>query len=369
MAYSYNWKVYIQKGGVGSWVEITDIQQISFSYGQHQLTDTWSPPIFTISGRRPDLLGTINIGDLLSISNALTTPMYQVTSYEINYGIKSSMDTWTITAEGPFSALARSVVSTSWGSVFALDAATNVLTAANLSVYSGALVAPVSAQTINNENGFDVFTRIARTSGTVGFDTCPNALCFATDYRTIYFGGYATGGGGVYPSTPSYTFTDATLTSTECVYDNITFGSINLNYANKVIVTPVGGSPQTVGTGNTAFETSTYSSTNANALLTANYYTGLLAASQQVPTSISFTLKQQQATATVPNQEAVLNSFEFIKIVFRGSTYYAKILGQEMSATPENQRVTLHLCASETGNFFTLDSAALGVLDQNRLGI
>lgn len=372
---SYNWQVFKQVLGVG-WVEVSDVQSISFSYGQRQLTDTWSPPVWIISGRRPDLLGTINIGDNFSVVNDGTPAyQYQVTNYEIHYGITSSMDTWTLHIEGPFSALARSVVSATWsggvGSDSA-DAGRAVVAAAGLSLRSPAFPAvptggSISAQSVTNENGFDVFTRIARTSGNYAgsTDQFAYAKCWAYNATTIYWMSGAT------PVSYDWVFSDLAVAPdpTFAVYDQLAFGSLNLNYANKVVVTPVGGSPQTVGTGNSAFETTTYSATNNDALTVANRYAGLLSASSKVPTSISFTKEQQSSTAVLPDQIAFLNGSRYLRLIFRGADYYATVIGQDLSATPESTRITLYLCASENGNFFTLDSASLGVLDQNRLGI
>jgi hypothetical protein len=101
----------------------------------------------------------------------------------------------------------------------------------------------------------------------------------------------------------------------------------------------------------------------------AQRYAGLLAASQSIPLSISFTKEQQQSGAVIPNQLATLHGTDYLKITFRGTTFYATIIGQQLTATPDSTRITLDLCASENFNFFTLDSAVLGVLDQNRLGI
>jgi hypothetical protein len=101
----------------------------------------------------------------------------------------------------------------------------------------------------------------------------------------------------------------------------------------------------------------------------ANRYLGLLAASGSVPLSLSFTKEQQSLTAVLPDQEAFVNPFQMAKIRFRGSDFYASVIGQQLTSTPGSTRITLYLCASENNNFFTLDNAVLGVLNQNRLGI
>lgn len=370
----YSWTVAIDKGA--GWVSISDVQNLSFRYGQQQLTDNWSPPVWIITGRRPDLLGTVTLGDAISVSNTGTNAyQFTVTNFEVNYGIKSSMDTWTIQAEGPFSALARSVISTSWtSSNISPEAAANVMQAAALNsvVNPNVLYAPagcyVSAQGIVNQTGLDVFTRLARTAGAeIGglYANFPYAECYAKNADTIYWRDPQDNA----TNAPSYVFTDSTPTSTSAVYDNLSFGSLNLNYANKVVVTPVGGAAQTVGTGNSGYETTTYSLTNADALPVAYRLYGLLQGSQQVPTSISFTKEQQSETAILPTQVAYLNGTRFIQLNFRGAVYYASIIGQDLSATPDSTRITLYLCSAGNGGAFTLDSTSLGVLDQNRLGI
>lgn len=376
---AYDWQVYKHNGT--SWVELTNVQGLAFSYGQRQLTDTWSPPVWTLTGRLPDDLGTVNIGDWVAvITSGSPEFIYKVTNYEVFYGIEPSMDVWSMQIESGFSALARSVISTSWPSgQDAGTAASLVGQAAEVSIRGDGIVNeplgnPISGQTITNENGFDVFTRIARTSGTIGTNptyTVPYYVVYPVNnsgaiYRQQLYWKEST---VISPTGPSCHFTDAPTLSVQAVYDGLNFGSLNLNYATKVVVTPVGGSPQTAGSGNTAYETTTYSLTNAEAYDVANRYAGLLAASDSVPLSITYTKEQQTSTATLPSQIAYLNGTAYVQITFRGTDYYATILGQDITSTPGSTRVTLYLCASENGNFFTLDSTSLGVLDQNRLGI
>ena len=378
---SYNWQVKRYSTATSAWVTVTDVQNLSFGYGQRQLTDTWSPPVWTISGRRPDLLGTVNIGDWFSVYNSGSAEfIYQVTNYEVQYGIVPSMDTWSMTIETVFSALARSICSTSWYLAKPADAVAYVCQSVGL-VNSTLLNTSgyLSNQTITNENGFDVLTRILRTAtefiDTFGYQ--PNTYSPYCKAKAINSGSATTAqtidvfDAYWYPPPTTYTYdlTDNVTTSTQIVYDGLAFGSLNLNYATKVNVTPIGGATQTVGSGSSAFETTSYSYTNTLAQNVAQRYIGLLAASQQIPISVTFTKEQQQNSAFLPDQVAIVNNDIFCRIQFRGTSYYATIIGQELTATPDSTRITLHLCASENGNFFTLDSAVLGVLNQNRLGI
>lgn len=372
---AYDWAVLKYSGG--TWIELTNVQGLAFSYGQRQLTDVWSPPVWTITGRLPNELGTVSIGDWISVINSGSPSfIYQVTNYEVFYGIEPSMDTWTMQIESGFSALARALSTTSWsagqdaGTAAALVCSSVGVYLAGNGIVGEPIGAPISGQSITNENGFDVFSRIARTAGTwsfgysVPFYTATLNPAFAsTSNQSLYWLE------GVTDASYSYYFTDNVTTSTQAVYDGVNFGSLNLNYATKVVVTPVGGAAQTVGTGNTGFETTTYSETNDLALQVANRYAGLLGASGSVPLSITYTKEQQQSTATLPDQTPTMNGTAYARISLRGTDYYATIIGQELTATPGSTRVTLHLCASENSNFFTLDSASLGVLDTNRLGI
>jgi hypothetical protein len=362
----YDFQVFIRRNLV--WVEIENVQGVSFTYGQQRLTETWSPPVYIINGRRPDLVGDVNIGDYVSVTNTGTQTLdYKVTNYQVNYGIKSSMDTWTMQIESLFSQLARSVVTTDTGGNSGI-ACNKICTAAGFSLTkSGSAALPfngalTSTTYLTDENGLDAFLTAANT-GQSGW----------------FFGQVYLNNGNLrwrqellFPSNPAYEFTDDPASALDpdhaAVFDEVQFGSLALNYADKVIVTPAGGAAQTVGTGDTAFTTNSYSYTNAYALEMANRYYGLLAASDSVPVSLSFSLEQQSATAVIPNQYVELNNQNFCSITLRGTTYYATILGQDMTSSPDFTRITLYLCASANGNFFTLNSASLGVLDQNRLG-
>ena len=362
----YDFNVYIYRNS--SWVEINNVQGVSFTYGQQRLTESWSPPVYTITGRRPDLVGQVNIGDLVSVINTGSPTFdYTVTNYQVNYGIKSSMDTWTMQVESLFSRLARSVVTTDTGGNSGI-ACNKICTQAGVSLTKAgsALLpfngAPTSTTSLTNENGLDAFLTAANT-GDTGWPFGQVYLNNGTlRWRQTL----------VFPTSPAYEFTDnrsgAVNPAAAAVFDEVQFGSLALNYANKVIVSPAGGAPQTVGTGDTAFTTNSYNSTNAGAAVMANRYFGLLAASGSVPVSISFSLEQQSATAVIPNQYVELNNQTYCSITLRGTTYYATILGQDMTSSPDFTRITLYLCASANGNFFTLNSTSLGVLNQNRLG-
>jgi hypothetical protein len=362
----YNFEVYIYRGT--SWVQINNVQGVSFTYGQQRLTETWSPPVYTISGRRPDLVGQVNIGDVVSVLNTGTPTFdYRVTNYQVNYGIKSSMDTWTMQIESLFSQLARSVVTTDIDGNSGI-ACNKICTQAGLQLTKSGNVllpyngAPTLGPVLTNENGLDAFLTAANT----GDNGWPFGQVFLNNGNLRWRQTL------VFPTSPTFEFTDnpagAVNPSAAAVFDEVQFGSLALNYANKVIVTPTGGAPQTVGTGDTAFTTTSYSSTNAGAAVMANRYFGLLAASGSVPVSLSFSVEQQSNTAIIPNQYVELNNQTYCSITLRGTTYYATILGQDMTSSPDFTRITLYLCASANGNFFTLNSTSLGVLNQNRLG-
>lgn len=366
----YDFQVFIYRSS--SWVEIDNVQQVSFTYGQQRLTESWSPPVYIISGRRPDLVGTINIGDNVCVTNTGTkTRDYKVTNYQVNYGIKPAMDTWTMQIESGFSQMARAVITSVIDSGGNTGIACNkIANACGVTLtksgsaplpYNGAIT---SVTQLQGENGLDAFLTSANT-GNAGW---PCGQVYLNDSNTLRWRQTL-----VFPTTPNYEFTDNLATAvnpaTAAVFDEVQFGSLALNYADKVIVTPAGGAAQTVGTGDTAFTTTSYSYTNADALQMANRYYGILAASGSVPVSISFSLEQQSATAVIPNQYVELNNQTYCSITLRGTTYYATILGQDMTSSPDFTRITLYLCASANGNFFTLNSASLGVLNQNRLGL
>lgn len=358
----YDWQVYKHDGT--SWVQLTNVQGLAFTYGQRQLTDQWAPPVWTLSGRLPQNLGTVKIGDWISIINTGSPEfIYQVTNFEIFYGTVSSMDTWTMNIESAFSALARSVISPTWGNDIDF-AFLQIMVAAGINGTS-VLTGTVSSQNVVDENGLEVFSRLFRTStsGVPYYTATPSASTTASSPQSIF------GINAVPATSPSYFFTDQTPSGVQCVYDGLNFGGVNLNYATKVVVSPVGRASQTAGSGNNVFETSTYSATDADALNTANRYLGLLAASGSVPLSITFNKEQQPSGAVLPDQVARFNTPIYAKITFRNNDFYASIIGQDLTSTPGSTRITLQLCASDNSNFFTLNSASLGVLNQNRLGI
>lgn len=166
------------------------------------------------------------------------------------------------------------------------------------------------------------------------------------------------------------------------VYESIEFKSAADEYYTKVTITPQDAAAQTYDSGNwPVFELnlSTISPNTQTALAAAQYYANCLSFPGIAPNRISIRAEAQAVPLPTLNpfywQGFVIGSPVALK--FRGETYACRIVGAQLTATPETSLWTYNLTDASNGNVFILDDAGpypapfngFGALDENRLGI
>ena len=349
----------------GSPTVLSNIQGMQISYGRTGVQDPFRASTATISGRRPDLLPTITIGQDIAMSgnsgDAYTGIYWHVVSnFKINYGIIPSLDTWTITTEDALAKAGRA----QFASALNITAGTTTRAAAEqICIANGIsldyLISDSPGSTVSAQTfavGDNVMTALQR------YATTEQAVIYGSDPSQINWQSRkAVGTIGIRTD-----FTDETLTTTnpKTSFDVVNFLGIADNYFPKVIVEPAGLAAQTVGTGNRVFNASSYDQTTTQASSLAGYIKNTLSVSQSVPQSVSCTdLKQTNGTALFAAQIG-----RRVGIILRGVRYECFVQGGTVTVTPSQTRLTFNLSSADVYSFLRLNDAVFGRLDFNKLG-
>lgn len=337
---------------------ITNIQTVTMNNGRRVLTDNYSAGRATVNGRRPDLLPTINIGDViwLTLNNPNTSPTdtffrpMRVSDLQITYGTVAAMDTWTLTLEDAFALLGRASVNYTWSAgKTTLDAITEVCVNLGIGYTDNYITTPktISATTLSSANALNVVQNLINTEQGL----------LAADAYQLFFTTRSW-----QSETTFYAFGDAGGANT--TYQQVQFLSMADNYATYVLVTINGGTPTVSGTGQYSYNLDSYALNATEALSIAQYVKGALQDTSAVPNTISVLLNTETSTRTL--DALALNTG--VTLTLRGSTYTANIIGWTISSTPEQTRVTFQLAGTEQYNYLVLNSSVYGTLDYNRLG-
>lgn len=343
------------KLGPGAGTTLQHVQALNFTQGRRKLTDVYRGGSGTITGRRPDLLPSMKIGDPIRIECASNVPppfefRFRIANFRINYGFTSALDTWEIEIEDAFAYLGRgtvtkNVVSGSLITTLFTDCCVqNGITP----IISGTDNSLSSAQNIEAQNALDVM------------QTCVNT----TQARV-----YAQGDTILYDSrsfwqenTNIVTFADdGTGTFT---FNEIDFGTLADNYADQVVIFPRGGSEAVVGDGIFNYNLDSYSLNNQEAIYLGEYLLGSLVVDQPVIRTISYFVNAQ--TTVAPFAPLLYNSQVAVK--FRGNSFDGIVEGYQVFATPSDIRVQLFVSDASFYNFFVLDNPLFGTLNTNKLG-
>ena len=337
---------------------LQNVQSFSFTEGKTGIQEPLKAKTGTITGFNPSALPTIEVGDAINIRlDGTDYAFFAVADFVVDYGLLSSMDTWTITLEGAFAQAGR--VTTSCTIPAGVDTynATyyaTVGTGINVDFYIGQppAVETVSGQVIENESVLNILQRIINTEqGGLSEGGAYGLMGWISQTQK--------------PNTPQYLFTDGTVgspLSSDIQYDNLQFAGIAQNYFTEVVVSPVGGTEQTVGTAGRTLFLETYSDTDQDALDIGGYALATVNSRARVPYQISC-IYERQANNNL--RYIGLNTLQ--RIILRGSTYLVYVTGRTVTSTPNETRFTFDLVDGQSVGFFTLDNTYFGILDQNKL--
>jgi hypothetical protein len=167
-------------------------------------------------------------------------------------------------------------------------------------------------------------------------------------------------------------FSDAANNSTNQVYDQIMLDSLSENYYTAAEMTwetssttdefKVGFAPHVLYSGSTISPTQLGNQERAENI--ANVYS----VASFDPIQVSCLSEAQSSW----NLWMGANAWEIFgratTVTFRGTTTDVFIIGMSITATPDTSRITYNLTPRRFFQYLRLDSATLGLLDQDRLG-
>ena len=335
---------------------VPNIQSVSIRQGQRKITDQFQSASLTVSGRLPGSLPTINLGDVISVTQTFNslgrTYSFRVSDYSVEYGLNSAYDSYTIYGEDAFAVLGRAEIDISWSSgTLAKDNAEDVCDLVGVTFSVGTSLPSTTtcnAQTITNGNALDVLNVLANTEGARLSATATFIQWLPRNWQSVM---------------PTVHASDDGTGTNPVKYDSLSFASLADNLADQVTVNIRGGSAVTVGSGPYAFSLDSYSVSSNEGQDVAAFELASLDVDSPVPTQISYILNQQ-----TNNGWQDWDNYKKAVIKFRNTTYNVFVIGVTYSANVSETRVTWDLVSSEFYRFLVLDDAVLGKLDENKLG-
>ena len=333
----------------------SNVQTVSMTKGRVKVSDNLRPGTATVTGRRPDLLPSLEIGDTIIIRvfgpDGIQNQSYdyRVADLRVDYGFLSSMDTWTLELEDAFAYLGRALVTRTWASGSAASTvASNICSDVGITLaVNTTSLSTVSAQIITEGSALDVFQTLVNTeaalvqAGATGINWYSRGWQSSLSYRSFSDDGTAT------------------------PYDALTFGSLADNYADKIVVTPRGSADVVTGAGIFSYNLDSYSFDTGQATQLGLYMKGVFDVQNSTPLTMSVLLNQDSAP---DNMLRATQVGQAVSVKFRGTTYKALVEGFTITSDPESTRITYNLSSTAFFAFLTLNDAVLGQLDYNKLG-
>jgi hypothetical protein len=353
---------------VGTTTVLDDVQSLFITQGRANLSDNYRSATMRITGRNPQNLPNIKVGDLIEVTIeafnagvAVTLPTWEktrigrVSNIEIDYGPIAAMDTWTITTEDAMAVLGRAVVSLTVTAGTVSSAAAKQITDAagvTMTVAAGATSTTVKATTFDKANALDAFQTYANTEMAFVVQQ-GDELKWIPRQGWTYTGSNQTFSDEV-PGDPSY-----------LDFQGLNVGNVADTVAQEVVVSIRGGNNVSTGAGTTYLDIQTYDGSDSQALDLGNYIKALFTNEEPVPFQLSYMLTGQDPEAVLG---PVATELRQVNVNYRGNQTQAIVMGFTISITPDVARATLNLLDIDQIPLFQLDIPSNGVLDTNVLG-
>jgi hypothetical protein len=343
--------------------EIENIEQVIIFKGRRRPTDVISAGTATVSGRRPDLVPTLRIGDVIKVNlnwtidaldpNYSFTYEFRVADYTIEYGVVAALDRWTLDLEDAFAYLGRVTLQPT---TFA--SGTNVATAAETIANNAGLTqqnygvtnAFTSAVTVTNDNALDVYQGLVNTEAAQVIAEGDNIRWFARNWWL--------------ENSDITPFSDDNTAGTY-KYTGLRGASLAENYATKVVIRVRGGSEVVTGDGIFSYNLDTYSFDTQQASFAGEWFLGSLDVDLETPQILSVLMNGQDLGVIAPITP--LDPYG-VTIKFRGETSNNQIIGYQIYGNLDETRYDLYLQNAAFYSFLVLDDENLGKLDENKLG-
>lgn len=385
---AYEWRAEFYSGG--AWRTLPDIQAVNIFRGRRLQIDDYNSDSLSIECRNPSgWTHTPKLGDKIIVyvyrPNVITGvdkfPGFigNIRDVKIDYGKTTSADEVSISGEG---------IQADWGRA---QLNSLVLTQENVGeqvidtasatglniTYSGTM-STASAQTYTG-NALELINDLMRTE---------EARLYAFPYQydvswpgTWYM--YFRGRGSNINLNTAWNFNDGTVAASpfndDIKYDNVEFRSSADNYYNQVTIQPAAVAAQTATLSTTplfSWARSTLDYSTNQAADHANWLLNNFQTKNSTVASISFLDVEQPATVppayttenSAPLQIIAAGLTAKTVIGFRSTTYNTVCEGLQISATPQQTRITLYLSGQDTNAYLILDDTTYGKLNSNKLG-
>lgn len=366
-----SWNV---KFGADYGTSLNDVLTVDTDHGRQWPTDPFNPASCTVVSRNISAWTTApKIGDIIYVSSATDRQVAVFSGFikdvQINYGTQTSMDTATITCEGPLARPGRQQINSVAITQNPTLAQISILLNTYFPSYGqivGVGKSIASAQTYTG-NLLDLINLLITTEMGYAREIGVGTFIVGGDYKynpQAYF--YPRN----YDTTANYTFSDNPASNTEMRYDpqGIAFTSAAQLYYQQATIQPQGLASQTSGSSNYSITQDSLDYNTSQALSHAQYLVSQYKSTTSRPLSVTATYSQQFDNAT--RQTTFLNFLadvnsgagNLIKIVFRGTTYYAVIEGRSFYADPSETSVTVNLSGYDNNNYLILNNAVFGTL-------
>jgi hypothetical protein len=171
-----------------------------------------------------------------------------------------------------------------------------------------------------------------------------------------------------------------TAASNRIGYQEFTRTALGLNFMNTVTVTPAGGSEQVAQNtgsatlyGSAFYSVSSLDATDSQALNLAQWLSNAQSDPNAVRFEIGFSDRSQDDAAIIPFLSDMQQQDRFnltYRVPGAGSDTTVEVIveGYSMNITPSETQFRVSFSPMAYYQFFTLDSATLGILDTSRLG-
>lgn len=345
-----------------NYVTINDVTSVIISGGRRKLTDLYSAGTGTITGRNPDNLPSLVIGDNIEVGllinkvgggQAFSYYEYRVADVIIDYGTTPEYDVWTIEVEDAFAYLGRASLPTTTiaSGTPTNTAASTIATAAGLIQYEfGSTTTTTSAQTVTGQNALDVYQTLINTEQAFVTALGNGIRWYARNYW-IYNSLFTA-------------FSDDNTAGTN-KYTGYVGKTLADNYADQVTVFPRGTSDVVEGSGIFNYNLDSFSFNTQEARFLAQFILAYLSVDFESPTQLNVLVNGQDSTVLDPIQTYPPR---VVSVKFRGVTTNNQVIGFRIFGRPEETRYELYLASREFYRFLTLNDATLGKLNENKLG-
>jgi hypothetical protein len=381
MAEPFEWRCEFYDGT--DWRVLPSVQTVNIFRGRRLQIDDYAADVGTVTSLFPsDWTYTPKLGDRVLIyiyKPGVVTGIDEFSCFwgnirdvDIDYGFVEDMDTVTISCEG---------LQADWGraqlNAFSLvqdttdeqilDVGTQV--GLNVAQFAGRSIA--SAQTYTG-NALDLVNTITRTEEARMYAGQTTAA-FKSAETLWWFGRNKLG------LNTTYNFSDGTGTTDirDMKYEAIRFRSSADNFYNQVTITPLSVAAQVAGGVTTpifGLQKNTVDYSTGQADDHAEWLLANFSSKNSTLAELTFTDVQQGPIAyPVPFNTNVIGLLQGAinstgTIHFRGDAFNVVYEGIQISATPEQTRVTVFMSGQDNNAYLILNDAIYGKLDENKLG-